>query len=294
MGKTKIIGEYLTVQASDDKDPALYDCQESGLNRNKLSHYTSAEVLKKIISDKVLKFSRIDKVNDLLESELFGNIETSHLVYISCFSHDEFESVPMWKIYGKKDQSIRLTLELVERDFSKNLIESQGNVINPTDKEIYCFEKKGNPKADWYLTYSVKDILYKSEDMEKNPIRYYYKKSPDITREMYNLTPMGSIKREEWSYEKETRLIAYLRNTVRANETDNKRKDGLPIPDIDYLLVPIKFDKLKSITVTFSPWMNASTKTDIKLFMEKMSRTELAGVEIKCKNSILTGETNFN
>ena len=289
----KVIGSRLVIELLS-KEGALWKCQESGLKRKKLSHYTSADVLKKIITDKVMKFNRIDKVNDVLESEQFGYDDLSHLVYVSCFSYDEYESVPMWMIYGHNEYSVRLTLELNENDFSKNFIDDQGIIINPTDNEIISIKRRNRPICDWLCDYKTKDILYSRQEIDNNPIRIKVKSSGDHNREIYNLTVMGSMKSEEWSFEKETRVIACLRNTTTENEFDVERRNGLDIPDIDYLLVPIKFDKLKSITVTFSPWMNVSTKTDIKLFMEKMSRTELAGVEIKCQNSILTGETNFS
>ena len=69
--------------------------------------------------------------------------------------------------------------------------------------------------------------------------------------------------------------------------------EGVTIPDVDFLFVPINFNKLKSITVIFSPWMDSLTKADIKLFMAKMAKTELAGIDIKFKDSVLTGKTNL-
>ena len=286
MKKEKVVGSQFLIEPKQ-KDSALYTCQENGVARTTLSHYTSAEILKKILTDKVLKFNRIDKVNDLLESELFGNDEISHLVYVSCFTHDDYESVPMWMIYGKKELSVRLTFELSENDFATNFIDDQENVISPTDDKIIPHKKKRHPNADWYCIYKVKDILYNMGEMPNNPIRHSdsSSESPSPNKGTYNLSAMGSIKLEAWGYEKETRLITYLRTTTEG--------EGVYIPDIDFLFVPIKFNKLKSITVVFSPWMDLSTKADIKLFLAKMSKTELAGIEIECKDSILTGKTNL-
>lgn len=284
MKKEKVFGSQFIIDI-DQNDSALYACQKSGKARNTLSHYTTAEVLKKIFTNKMLKFNRIDKVNDRLESELFGNDEISHLVYVSCFTHDDYESVPMWMIYGKKEQSVRLTFELSENDFAKHFIDDQENVISPTDDEIIPYEKKGHPNVDWYCTYTVKDILYDTKEIPENHIQYICQESPGTNKEMYTLTAMGSIKLEAWKYEQETRLITYLRTTADT--------EGVTIPDVDFLFVPINFNKLKSITVIFSPWMDSLTKADIKLFMAKMAKTELAGIDIKFKDSVLTGKTNL-
>lgn len=284
MKKEKVFGSQFIIDI-DQNDSALYACQESGKARNTLSHYTTAEVLKKIFTNKMLKFNRIDKVNDRLESELFGNDEISHLVYVSCFTHDDYESVPMWMIYGKKEQSVRLTFELCENDFAKHFIDDQENIISPTDDKIIPYEKKGHPNVDWYCTYTVKDILYDTKEIPENHIKYICQESPSTNKEMYNLTAMGSIKLEAWKYEQETRLITYLRTTADTQ--------SVTIPDVDFLFVPINFNKLKSITVIFSPWMDSSTKADIKLFMAKMAKTELTGIDIKFKDSVLTGKTNL-
>ncbi len=69
-----------------EEDNPLYIAKKEAYERNKLWHYTSFENLKKILKDKKLKFNRIDKVNDRLESKIFGDDKLSHLVYISCFS----------------------------------------------------------------------------------------------------------------------------------------------------------------------------------------------------------------
>lgn len=257
-----------------DPEVELLTAEEKAKGRDILSHYTSWEVLKLIFTNKHLLFNRIDKVNDHLESEMFVNKEVSHLIYVSCFTYDEYESIPMWNIYGKSKDAVRIKFEMNQKDFSKALINEDGTVYNPTDLAVQSNKQAGG-RDDWRLLYACKDIVYNQEFIKKDPI---FGKNISIEKgKHYNLRSMGVSKREEWQYEKECRLIAYMRTT----------HDDVEIPDISYLLVPIKFDSIRKVTITFNPWMSDRLKTDIKQFMGSI--VELTG-KVDFKSSVLTGE----
>ena len=66
----------------------------------------------------------------------------------------------------------------------------------------------------------------------------------------------------------------------------------MPAPNIDYFLVPIKYDNLKNITITFNPWMPNEYKKDVKHFFKSMNELKELNIPIYFKNSILTGEMN--
>lgn len=284
----KVIGEQIVWQTDEKSELRIY--QESAQQRSTLSHYTTFEVLRKIFSDGTLKFNRIDHVNDVLESKQFGEDELSHLVYISCFTHEVRESIPMWHIYGKNNQAVRITFELHTTDFSQNFINNQMDIVNPTDTAIIMRGKKNSPCVDWYCAVDIKDVLYCFNAIQRNPIRRPCNEMNCANKELYDVTAMGAIKREEWEYEKETRLFAYLTNTVMQADVNRDIRQELEIPDIDYLLIPISFEKIKNVTITFNPWMDSVTKTDIKLYMKSIGKSVLKNINIQCKDSILTNE----
>ena len=73
-----------------------------------LYHFTSLDSLLKIIENKSFRLSRLDKLNDKKESEL-NNISSLEDTYVMSFSHSDIEYVPMWVMYGKKnDIKIRI------------------------------------------------------------------------------------------------------------------------------------------------------------------------------------------
>lgn len=250
----------------------LQQSEKTAKSHMRLSHYTSFETLKLILSNKNWKFNRIDKVNDRLEHLLFGEDELSHLVFVSCFSIDEVESIPMWLIYGKDNNGLRISIELNKPDFVENFLDKQGNTMAPEPNVLYRYGRLNAPCSDWSYTVTIKDIIYDIDAIKRNPIRNGSGKN-----EWFRLTSMAAIKRREWQYEHECRMIATLR-TVR---------DNVEAPEIDHILVPIRFSHIKKVIITFNPWMENVTKDEIRRFVNSIP-------DIACKtffeDSILTGE----
>lgn len=226
----------------------LQEAEKSARNRAKLFHYTSADTLELILHNKNLKFNRIDKVNDRLEHRLFEEDELCRLVFVSCFSTDEMESIPMWDIYGKNSDGLRITFELDKSGFIQNFTDQQGDTITAPPYELYRNGKLNVPLKDWTYTVCMKDIIYDIDAIKRNPIRY-----EADNKVMYNLTPMAAIKRKEWQYEHECRLIATLRTT----------HNNVEAPNIDSIFVPITFEHIKSLTITFNPWMGNDVKEKV-------------------------------
>lgn len=247
--------------------------EKSAHDRTVLFHYTTFDALRHILSDRNLKFNRIDKVNDLMERNIFGEDDLYQLVFVSCFSTEKVESIPMWSIYGKDKHGLRISFELDKADFVQNLLDKQGKTITSSEYPLTRHGKMNSPCPEWLYTVNIKDIIYDIDAIKRNPIRY-----GDGSNQMFNLTSMAAIKRKEWEYEHECRMIATLLTVL----------DNVEAPDIDYILVPIKFDHIKKLEITFNPWMEQHTKEEIKQFVYSISGFSKG--QICFQNSILTGE----
>lgn len=250
----------------------LQQSEKTAKEHIRLFHYTSFEILKLILSNKNWKFNRIDNVNDRLEHILFGEDELAHLVFVSCFSTDEVESIPMWAIYGKDNNGLRVSIELDKSNFVENFLDKQGNISVLESNALYRYGKLNAPCSDWSYTVTIKDIIYDIDAIKRNPIR-----NGSGNNEWFRLTAMAAIKRREWQYEHECRMIATLR-TVR---------DNVEAPEIDHILVPIQFNHIKKVIITFNPWMENSTKNEIKEFVNSIPDITY---KTSFEDSILTGE----
>lgn len=273
-----INGENFGWEVSNDK--VLTKAEIKALSRNRLFHYTSFRTLKRIIKNKEILFNQISRVNDGKEAKLFNNSEVSKLVFVSCFTHLNTESIPMWYIYGKNNKqrngndTVRIEFKFKTTDIISSFIDECRASKNSTDKNIIWWKsiRSGiHPKIEWYYHIKTSDVVYRIQEIEKHPIK---------NNEIYSLSSMGRIKRKEWQYEKETRLILVMR-TLNSN---------ISVPNIDYFLVPIKFCNLEMITVTFNPWMESGLKEKIKHFFSTVKEFQRLGIQTKFYDSILTGE----
>lgn len=63
-------------------------------------HYTSINILCRILDSKALRFNRNDRLNDMLEHSRSSDAGFNY--YVTCFTHNEIESIPMWFMYAQK------------------------------------------------------------------------------------------------------------------------------------------------------------------------------------------------
>lgn len=75
-----------------------------------LYQYTSIESLEKILQTRTLRFSRLDKVNDPEEAIAADLPLASSSVFVSCWSNEQKESIPMWSMYGSNFRGVRIRL----------------------------------------------------------------------------------------------------------------------------------------------------------------------------------------
>lgn len=247
----KINGEQLGFMVKDK--PVLYKSMNDAERRTSMFHYCDFESFLEIISNRNIKFNRIDKVNDKKENELFDDLELAKLVFISCFSIDRKESIPLWHIYTTNNYGIRLGFQLKEPAFHSKLINSQKPVCgkksfdsaNGTFKIHARNTKDIITNNEWVIDISQKDIIYDINKAKENPIKCGY---------IYNMHAMGAFKDKAWEYEDETRLVAIMRTV----------KDDIEIPEYECLFVPVDFSVLDSMEIKFNPWMKDTMKQCVR------------------------------
>ena len=223
---------------------------EKAKTHNKIYHYTSLESLEAIISNKSLQLSSLKKVNDDYENKRVDPIHKDN-IFVSCFTHKEFESYMFWKLYAG-ECGVRLGFN------SDYFLNHNFDVF--TDSK--CSQKlrwleAGVPRKDnelkvWNITYA--DVAYtenfdkyREEDIELKDA--FDDKCIMLNRQdfMYTKYP-GLIKGIEWSDESETRL----RVALSSPPTITRNGSSYPAP-YDFLYIPID-DALKTLEVTLNPW----------------------------------------
>ena len=73
---------------------------------NHLYHYTSVESLAMILSSQKFRLSPLSILDDLQEEKTRDISEIGKTVFVSSWTSDEKESIPMWNMYSKMDTLI--------------------------------------------------------------------------------------------------------------------------------------------------------------------------------------------
>ena len=75
-----------------------------------LYHYTSIETLALILKNNTLCFNNLLNVDDSEEAETFDMGKFGRFVYVSCWTSDEQESIPLWNLYTPDMHGVRIRL----------------------------------------------------------------------------------------------------------------------------------------------------------------------------------------
>ena len=75
-----------------------------------LYHYTSIEGLAHILSSRQIRFSRLDLLDDTTEGQSQDPVDWRKYFFVSCWTADEDESIPLWYIYTREMIGVRLKL----------------------------------------------------------------------------------------------------------------------------------------------------------------------------------------
>lgn len=106
----------------------------------KLYHYTNIETLALILKNKTIRFNRLDQVDDLEE----GNVECSGIKpglysFVSCWTENPEESIPLWRMYTDKGVGVRIGLD---KDMLKKYTYNNGDIIDGTPIQTDGIVKK--------------------------------------------------------------------------------------------------------------------------------------------------------
>lgn len=206
-------------------------------------HYTTIEALSNIFSSKSLRLSCLHELNDPIEENRVD--EESKLTYfITCFSHEVSESIPMWRMYGRDGNGICLEFS----DMSLFNIEAHFTSI---------------PK-DWYVvSVDVLDVLYTDDQSS------LLEPSKTDSEQCSRTGCIGYVKTKVWAYEQETRVRCRLKYAPFPPDyppifSQFQKYIDYDNPPIKYLYLSIPEESLTKIKIRFNPFMSDSLINLIK------------------------------
>lgn len=197
-------------------------------NVTSLYHYTSVETLGLILSRRTLKFTPLDQLDDLEEGKSVDATPLRRFRYISCWTDEDEESIPMWKMYATLDNGVRIKMikyPFNEVDLKKyaGKVEGADAIEDDSPQRFSLLPLERAIMLPYTFNYmQCSDFLFK--------VRY--------TDDVHNLYPkivkqngkwvdianglLGLYKERHWSFQREWRYIITVlpENQIRLTENE--------------------------------------------------------------------------
>lgn len=244
-----------------------------------LYHYTSLESMALILKNHTIRLNRLDKMDDLQEQKTQDIENFGQFFFVSSWTDNEVESIPMWKMYTNSLDGVRIKLKKNPFKRKKTNIKKLSKLLNAeitnndqNQEEMDTFldiceliNKKvastqiGSDNILYQIKYTVDRSLLEP--------KIYTQGEKGIDMSFHN---MGKYKNTHWLFQKEWR---YLLNFIpfeytgtpdeiykKFLETSKKMVIGRASMPISYFDLEIEKEYFEEMEITPSPQMSAGNK----------------------------------
>lgn len=250
-----------------------------------LYHYTSIEKLVLILKNKNICFNNLTNVDDLEEPETEDMGSLGKFCYVSCWTNDSKESIPLWNMYTEKMQGVRIKLPrfpFVEYLYKKGEFYFTSDTKSYIDYRSLIEENKacivpGFPKLIEVEYTDDESLLYLKVKTEMSDI--------SVNKKTISIKNIGKYKRTNWAFQKEMRYKIFILPISMADlfrlkdeEPDkiqlktenflNSLNNKVEAPYTRYFLA-LKQDLINNIEILLGPKVTEVQEMIIKLIIEK-------------------------
>lgn len=75
-----------------------------------LHHYTTVNTLALILQSRKIRFNRLDRLDDIAESDQYGDFHLSSFLFVSCWTDSDVENISLWDRYSKGMTGVKISL----------------------------------------------------------------------------------------------------------------------------------------------------------------------------------------
>lgn len=253
----------------------------------KLYHYTSLESLALILRNQTLRFMPLSSMDDPQENVSRDIANLGRFFFASCWTDDEEESIPMWKMYTSLESGVRLSLPKFPFKRYPATRESLAAVSGIPIENVSVEGGRGTiiPLEDLSrgiftpFTISCEGMLRK--------VNYTNDRSrlePVITSETegsltLSFSDFGHTKNKKWEFQHEWRYLTPIfpfdlfgdadTSHLRFTEMVRKLIQGRLLPPCLHYDFHLDANSLRKIEITPSPRISPGNRILLELLLEK-------------------------
>lgn len=280
---------------------------------DRICHYTNLESLALILKTRRIRFTRMDRVDDIREAQQHLGIEFGKYFFVSCWTIDTKESIPQWNMYSDQMRGVRIECPAfplrsipLQPKPGWTGIDWRGMLPSPIPFEDL-----------WGSTYFVVPIFLK-RDHFSGPMNYVddveslYKASlwREVRREsnsqtlhIANLPQLPRNKSKDWEFQKEFRFSLFILPSLAIPEAGPGQGDfaanaGAYMsqaflsnvdPGITHFDVALDPAALEELAVRTGPLATAGTIATVEALLAKFAPS--ARVESSALSGLIRGRS---
>ncbi len=260
----------------------------------RIYHYTNIETLALILKNKTIRFNRLDQVDDLEEGQSkCSGIKIGQYLFVSCWTEDSEESIPLWRMYTDKGVGVRIG---IEKDMFKTYTYNNGDVINGVTmdgevKTLLSPDMLAMPNL--FITPSFNDgVFYRRVKYVPNvadAMKDAITRNPNGSIN-FQLKQLGAYKNLRWSFQNESRFVLNIYpkpsnisvgDEIFSTWLYSALNQGVP-NTINYYDLALELSALDSMDITLCPNMSEGNK----ILVESLCKA--CRLNVRPKESTLT------
>lgn len=260
---------------------------------DRLYHYTNLETLALILENKTVRFTPLNNLDDPQENMAADVPNFGRFLYVSCWTKDKHESIPMWNMYASLENGVRISLPCPpfsaalptpnEPEFPQDFPDFAGTC--KTSKKIVITNKYGR-LASFIGPFECFPMTYTNEiDLLIPQIISSSENGGSIS-----LGTLGKYKNLHWEFQKEWRyqisalLLTQLDgdyNPSAVLDRFNRARTGEPVDMPAHINVGIRTDALEQMEIVLSPKMSPGNRLLANALLEKHHLGTLVDSELE-------------
>jgi len=260
----------------------------------KIHHYTGIDTLAQILENRTIRFNRLDRVDDMKESEVYGKYKLGKFLFVSCWTNSNKESIPLWHMYSEGLRGVRIT---IDRDWMyyrpmkvdpKYKAITKGEVLSPIP-----FNRMLNDEYLILPDFMDRENVLRGVNYVDDP-SVYYKNAVKIEvgddgtakMQMKDVRTFATYKHASWTFQEEVRFVLFILPSIPIPPDGFSNENYLKTlpshimqsiiegsgPKLDCFDVDIDPEVLDNIIVTLGPLHNSGDEIVVKSLLEKYTK----------------------
>ena len=253
----------------------------------KLYHYTNLESLALILRNQTIRFMPLSSMDDPQENISKDIANLGRFFFASCWTDDEEESIPMWKMYASLESGVRISLPKYPFKRHPATRESLASASGfPIENVSVEGERSTTIPAEDLARGIFTPFVVSHEGMLRK-IEYtsdINRLEPEIASVVDNIMTLsfadfGQVKNEKWQFQHEWRYLAPIfpfnlfedpsTFLLRFSKMAQDLIDGTLIPPCLHYDFYLDENALKEIEITPSPRMHTGNRALLEMLLER-------------------------